>query len=100
MAFGGPGVPVYGSSTAAQEATASQLAHTLGQVSLESSPGLSPKTPKFTRKYSLRELEIQQTIGELLASTHTTSLCGRYISVGLQRTVRVWLSPHETTVRV
>ena len=67
MAFGG--VPVYGSSTTAAHAVAEQqaaaLAHHLGQVSLESSPVLSAKTPKFTRKYSLRELEIQQTIGEL-----------------------------------
>ena len=44
-------------------AGAEALAHHLGQVSLDSSPVLTAKTPKFTRKYSLRELEIQQTIG-------------------------------------
>jgi len=44
------------------EATA--LAIHLGKVQLtDSSPVLTAKTPKFTRKYSLRELEIQQTIG-------------------------------------
>lgn len=36
------------------------LAHHLGQVSLDSSPVLTAKT----RKFSLRELEIQQTIGK------------------------------------
>lgn len=40
------------------------LAHHLGQVSLDSSPVLTPRAPKFTRKFSLRELEIQQTIGK------------------------------------
>ncbi len=44
-------------------ASALDLAHHLGQVSLDSSPVLTAKSPKFTRKYSLRELEIQQTIG-------------------------------------
>ena len=43
---------------------AADLAITLGQVSLDSSPVLTPKPAKFTRKFSLRELEIQQTIGE------------------------------------
>ncbi len=46
-------------------ASALDLAHHLGQVSLDSSPVLAAKAAKFTRKYSLRELEIQQTIGEL-----------------------------------
>ena len=41
------------------------LAHHLGQVSLDSSPVLTAKAPKYTRKFSLREMEIQQTIGEL-----------------------------------
>ena len=40
------------------------LARHLGQVSLDSSPVLTPKPTKFTRKFSLRELEIQQTIGK------------------------------------
>lgn len=47
------------------EQQATTLAHQLGQVSLDSSPVLSAKAPKFSRKYSLRELEIQQTLGEL-----------------------------------
>jgi len=46
------------------EATA--LAIHLGKVQLtDSTPVLTTKPPKFTRKYSLRDLEIQQTIGEL-----------------------------------
>ena len=46
------------------EATA--LAIHLGKVQLtDSSPVLTTKPPKFTRKYSLRDLEIQQTIGKL-----------------------------------
>ncbi len=47
----------------APEATGAAIAYDLvkqlGQFSLESSPVLTAKT----RKYSLRELEIQQTIG-------------------------------------
>ena len=43
---------------------AADLARHLGQVSLDSSPVLTPKPAKFTRKFSLRELEIQQTIGK------------------------------------
>jgi protein kinase X len=43
--------------------SATELARHLGQVSLESSPILSAREPKFARKFSLRELEIQQTIG-------------------------------------
>ena len=49
-------------------ATATELAHHLGQVSLDSSPGLTPKVPKYTRKHSLKELEIQQTIGGSMQS--------------------------------
>ena len=45
--------------------TATDLARHLGQVSLESSPVLSHKETRYARKFSLRELEIQQTIGEL-----------------------------------
>lgn len=45
-------------------ALAHDLVHQLGQFSLDSSPVLASKSPKFARKYSLRELEIQQTIGE------------------------------------
>ena len=41
-------------------AVAQDLVHQLGQFSLDSSPVLATKTP---RKYALRELEIQQTIG-------------------------------------
>lgn len=48
---------------AAGAALAHDLVHQLGQFSLDSSPVLTPKTPKFARKYSLRDLEIQQTIG-------------------------------------
>ena len=45
------------------------LAHHLGQVSLiDSSPVLTTRTPKYTRKFSLRELEIQQTIGKTTIS--------------------------------
>ena len=44
-------------------AGAEALVRHFGQVSLDSSPVLTAKTPKFARKYSLRELEIQQTIG-------------------------------------
>ena len=50
----------------ASHEAATKLAHELGQFTLDSSPVLTAKTPKFTRKYSLRELEIQQTIGKLL----------------------------------
>ena len=60
-------------------AAALDLAHHLGQVSLDSSPVLTAKTPKYSRKFSLRELEIQQTIGESFQSfyikhLYTTSL--------------------------
>lgn len=44
-------------------ALAHDLVHQLGQFSLDSSPVLAAKVPKFSRKYSLRDLEIQQTIG-------------------------------------
>ena len=57
-----------GSSTASEQtgaALAHDLVHQLGQFSLDSSPVLTAKTPKFARKYSLRELEIQQTIGKM-----------------------------------
>lgn len=50
----------------ASHEAAAKLAQELGQFTLDSSPVLTAKTPKFTRKYSLRELEIQQTIGKLL----------------------------------
>ena len=40
-----------------------ELAHHLGQVSLESSPVLTSRASRRTEKYSLRDLEIQQTIG-------------------------------------
>ena len=47
------------------EQAATHLAQKFGQsLNLDSSPVLTAKAPKFTRKYSLRELEIQQTIGE------------------------------------
>ena len=53
--------------TSAPEETGATLAHDivhqLGQFSLDSSPVMATKAPKFARKYSLRELEIQQTIG-------------------------------------
>ena len=51
-------------SSAQPMAAALDLAHHLGQVTLDSSPVLTAKAPKFSRKFSLRELEIQQTIGE------------------------------------
>ena len=63
------------SSMAQPMASALDLAHHLGQVSLDSSPVLVAKTPKFTRKYSLRELEIQQTIGELCCTVQPYSQC-------------------------
>ncbi len=57
----------------------------LGQVTLDpkldgsiNSPVLTAR-PKFTRKYSLRELEIQQTIGEA-SSMVSRALCNRIIS--------------------
>lgn len=55
-------------TTSAHEEAGAALAHDLvrqlGQFSLNSSPALTAKAPKFARKYALRELEIQQTIGE------------------------------------
>lgn len=58
-------------STTTDSMAASELARHLGQVSLESSPILSgagsragSREPRFARKFSLRELEIQQTIGK------------------------------------
>lgn len=86
MAYGG-GVPNHsgdiadmadlstpGSSTmptSAHEAAGAALAHDLvyqlGQFSLDSSPVMAAKVPKYARKFSLRELEIQQTIGWLVA---------------------------------
>lgn len=50
--------------TTSDSMSATELARHLGQVSLESSPILGPREPRYTRKFSLRELEIQQTIGE------------------------------------
>lgn len=65
MAFGQQADMTDLSATTTQPAgTDLDLAHHLGQVSLDSSPVLTAKTPKFTRKFSLRELEIQQTIGK------------------------------------
>ena len=55
------------------ETTATDLAKHLGQVSLDSSPVLGPRVPKVTRKFSLRELEIQQTIGKLSGSVFSSS---------------------------
>ena len=40
------------------------LAHHLGKVSLDGGNQVMPVKPKFTRKYCLGDLEIQQTIGE------------------------------------
>ena len=60
-----------GSSMSAQVTGANlaqELVQQLGQFSLDSSPVLPAKVPKFTRKFSLRELEIQQTIGWLLGT--------------------------------
>lgn len=48
---------------AAGAALAHDLVHQLGQFSLDSSPVLTAKSSKYARKYALRELEIQQTIG-------------------------------------
>ena len=45
------------------ETTTMDLARHLGQVSLDSSPVLGPREPKVQKKFCLRELEIQQTIG-------------------------------------
>lgn len=46
------------------EQMATDLAKHLGQVSLDSSsPVLSSREPRTAGKYSLRELEIMQTIG-------------------------------------
>ena len=54
---------------------AADLAIHLGQVSLDSSPAMTPKPAKFTRKFSLRELEIQQTIGEAFWCACVARLC-------------------------
>ncbi len=64
-------------SSQAHTASALDLAHHLGQVSLDSSPVLTAKAQKFTRKYSLRDLEIQQTIGMLCVECvlHCTASC-------------------------
>lgn len=51
------------SQTPTDALSATDLARHLGQVSLESSPVLTPKEPRYARKFSLRDLEIQQTIG-------------------------------------
>ena len=54
-------------STTTDSLAATELARHLGQVSLESSPilsGAGSREARFTRKFSLRELEIQQTIGK------------------------------------
>lgn len=45
------------------EITPTDLAKHLGQVSLDSSPVLAPREPKIQKKFNLRELEIQQTVG-------------------------------------
>lgn len=62
-----PGSSTMATTSAHEEAGAAALAHDLVQqlheFSLESSPVAAAK--KFARKYSLRDLEIQQTIGEL-----------------------------------
>ena len=55
---------------------AADLAIHLGQVSLDSSPVL-PKPAKFARKFSLRELEIQQTIGEAIWCACVAEWTGR-----------------------
>ena len=44
-------------------ALAHDLVHQLGQFSLDSSPVI---TPKVSKKFFLKDLEIQQTIGRLL----------------------------------
>lgn len=61
-----PGMSTTCTTSAHEEAGAAlahDLVHQLGQFTLDSSPVLAAKAPKFSRKYSLRELEIQQTIG-------------------------------------
>jgi hypothetical protein len=75
MAFGGvpdmadmadlstPGSSTMNTTSAHEEAGAAlahDLVHQLGQFSLDPSPVAKPK---FARKYCLKELEIQQTIG-------------------------------------
>lgn len=72
MAYGG--VPNHDmtdlSTPSSEEATGAALAHDLvhqlGQFSLDSSPVLASKVPKFARRYTLKDLEIQQTIGLVL----------------------------------
>lgn len=56
-------MPVNSAHEEAGAALAFDLVQQLGQVRLEPSPALAAKSSKYTRKYSLRELEIQQTIG-------------------------------------
>ncbi len=56
------------------ETTTMDLARHLGQVSLDSSPVLGPREPKVQRKFSLRELEIQQTIGKLFLPSQRVSV--------------------------
>ena len=47
-----------------EEGDAQPLMGAIARLSLDSSPALAPKEPRFARKFSLRELEIQQTVGE------------------------------------
>lgn len=46
----------------------------IARLSLDSSPVLAPKEPRFAKKFSLRELEIQQTVGESEHTVATSSL--------------------------
>lgn len=65
-----PGSTTMSAHEEAGAALAHDLVHQLDKFSLDSSPVLSAKVPKFSRKYSLRELEIQQTIGESAAAKY------------------------------
>ena len=48
-----------------EEEGAQPLMGAIARLSLmDSSPAMAPKEPRFARKFSLRELEIQQTVGE------------------------------------
>jgi len=60
MACGGP---PEGPSSSSDNSMTNELAHHLGQVSLDASPILPVKVIKPARNFSLRNLEIMATIG-------------------------------------
>ena len=47
-----------------EEGGAQPLMGAIARLSLDPIPSLASKEPRLARKFSLRELEIQQTVGE------------------------------------